>query len=71
MEYKLLVRDCLSVWRKVKIIRLSGVDTILKPRLLDDNYTFLDKDKHIVYSTPALNIISIELINNKKEKENE
>ena len=71
MEYKLLVKDCISLWRTVKEVRLSGVDTILKPSLLDDNYTFLDKEKHIVYSTPALNVISIELINNKKENENE
>ena len=71
MEYKLLVRDCFSLWRMTKEVRLSGVDTILKPGLLDDNYTFLDKDKHIVYSTPALNVISIELINNEKESGNE
>lgn len=71
MEYKLLVRDCFSLWRTTKEVRLSGVDTIIKPSLLDDNYTFLDKDKHIVYSTPALNVISIQLINNKKENENE
>ena len=66
MEYKLLVRDCFSLWRKTKEVRLSEVDTILKPSLLDDNYTFLDKNKHIVYSTPALNVIAIQLINNKK-----
>ena len=71
MEYKLLVRDRFSLWRMTKEVRLSGVDTILKPGLLDDNYTFLDKDKHIVYSTPALNVISIELINNEKESGNE
>lgn len=66
MEYKLLVRDYLSAWRKAKIIRLSGVDTILKPGPLDNNYTFLDEKGKIVYSTPVLNVISIELINNKK-----
>lgn len=71
MEYKLLVRDCFSLWRTTKEVRLSGVDTILKPSLLDDNYTFLNKDKKIIYTTPTLNVISIELINNKKEKENE
>ena len=37
MEYKLLVRDCFSLWRTTKEVRLSGVDTILKPGLLDDN----------------------------------
>ena len=71
MEYKLLVRDCFSLWRKTKEVRLSGVDTIIKPSLLDDDYTFLNKDKKIIYTTPALNVISIELINNEKEKENE
>ena len=71
MEYKLLVRDYFSLWRTVKEVRLSGVDTILKPGPLDNNYTFLDEKGKIVYSTPVLNVISIELINNKKENENE
>lgn len=71
MEYKLLVRDRFFLWRMTKEVRLSGVDTIIKPSLLDDDYTFLNKDKKIIYTTPALNVISIELINNEKEKENE
>ena len=71
MEYKLLVRDCFSLWRTTKEVRLSGVDTILKPSPLDDSYTFLMKDKKVIYIIPTLNVVSIELINNKKEKENE
>ena len=71
MEYKLLVRDCFSLWRTTKEVRLSGVDTILKPSPIDDNYTFLMKDKKVIYIIPALNVISIELINNKKENEDE
>ena len=71
MEYKLLVRDRSSLWRTTKEVRLSGVDTILKPSLSDYNYTFLNKDKKIIYTTSTLNVISIELINNKKENEDE
>ena len=71
MEYKLLVRDCFSLWRTIKEVRLSGVDTILKPNPFNDNYTFLMKDEKVIYITPASNVISIELINNKKEGENE
>lgn len=70
MEYKLMVIETVTA-KTLEEVRLSGVDTILKPSLLDNNYTFLDKDKHIVYSIPALNVISIELINNEKENENE
>ena len=71
MEYKLLVRDCFSLWRTTKEVRLTGVDTIIKPSLFDHNYSFLMKDKKVIYITPASNVISIELINNEKEKENE
>ena len=71
MNYKIIIQDNFSLWRKTKEVRLSGVDTIIKPSLLDDDYTFLNKDKKIIYTTPALNVISIELINNEKEKENE
>ena len=71
MEYKLLVRDRSSLWRATKEVRLSGVDTILKPSPVDDNYTFLMKDKKVIYIIPALNVISIELINNEKENEDE
>lgn len=73
MEYKLMVIDCFSLQQKItpKEVRLSGVDTVVKPSLLDDHYTFLNKDKHVIYSIPALNVIWIQLINNKKESENE
>lgn len=71
MEYKLLVINCFSLWRMKKEIHLSGVDTILKPGPLDDNYTFLMKDKKVIYIIPASYVISIELVNNEKEKENE
>lgn len=71
MEYKLLVRDRFSLWRMTKEVRLSGVDTIIKPSLLDDNYTFSMKDKKVIYIIPASYVISIELVNNEKEKENE
>lgn len=65
MEYKLKVIETVTA-KTLKEVRLSGVDTILKPSLLDNNYTFLNKDKKIIYITPALNVISIRLINNKK-----
>ena len=71
MEYKLLVRDCSSLWKTTKEVHLSGVDTIVKPSLLDDNYSFLMKDKKVIYIIPASYVISIQLINNKKENENE
>ena len=71
MEYKLLVRDRFYLWRTVKEVRLSGVDTIIKPTLLDDNYSFLMKDKKVIYIIPASYVISIELINNEKENEDE
>ena len=71
MEYKLLVRDCFSLWRTTKEVRLSGVDMILKPSPIDDNYTFLMKDKKVIYIIPASYVISIELINNEKENKDE
>ena len=71
MDYKLLVKDCFSLWRMTKEVRLTGVDTILKPSLLDDNYTFLMKDKKVIYIIPASYVISIELINDEKENEDE
>lgn len=71
MNYKITIQDNFTVWRARKTVYLSEVDTILKPRRLDDSYTFLNEDKKVIYITPALNVVSIELINNKKEKENE
>ena len=71
MEYKLLVRDRFFLWRIKKEVRLTGVDTIFKPGPLNDNYSFLSKDKKVIYIIPALNVISIELINNEKENEDE
>ena len=71
MNYKITIQDNFTVWRARKTVYLNEVDTILKPSRIDDSYTFLNEDKKVIYITPALNVVSIELINNKKEKENE
>ena len=71
MEYKLLVRDRFFLWRIKKEVRLNGVDTIFKPGPLNDNYSFLSKDKKVIYIIPASYVISIELINNEKENKDE
>ena len=71
MNYKITIQDNFPVWRARKTVYLSGVVTILKPSPLDDSYTFLMKDKKVIHIIPTLNVVSIELINNKKEKENE